>query len=560
MVRLISGLGLIVFASTAFPFDLTIKDKTLVSLSGSVSWELQWDKVTGKDQGRPEWVNTFTFTPSISFFKIPIPLDFLFTLSSLESAIRQPFNKFNLHFRRPWLDFYLGDAYPSYSEYTLNGIRIRGGSIDLNSGIFRFGITYGETKRAVEASDTTDASYRQMLYGGRIGVGRSEGSYIDFIFLKAKDDPNSIEPPVTEIRYDGDTLVDSLETILPQENVVAGIKGGLSLAKGAVKIGGELSASALTRDSRSMPMSVPNYPEWANTIMEPKLSTSVDFAANVKVDISFSSTSFSGSYKYVGPGYNSLGSPYLTNDIQGFSLSASQGLWNNQVSLNASFDEAQDNLLGLKSATTTTLVASFNIFIAVGMLPYLSFGYNSYSLHNDDPNDSLRVDNITQSYTANTGTSFNLMGMEHSLNLSYSLQRYRDRSPFAWLSSNYDLSMWMFSFNTNFKIPLSLSWSFGLSQNRSEAGDYEDIYSGNVSLSYRMFGDKLSNSLDINFDETKGKGIENRRWGISLRSDYNLPVLGNLSGSIERIVYSDKIEPVENYQEFVVRVSFSRTF
>jgi len=399
-----------------------------------------------------------------------------------------------------------------------------------------------------------------MLYGGRIGVGRSGGSYIDFIFLKAKDDPNSIEPPVTEIRYDGDTLVDSLETVLPQENVVAGIKGGLSLAKGAVKIGGELSANALTRDLRSMPMSVPNYPEWANIIMEPKLSTSVDFAANVGVDISFSSTSFSGSYKYVGPGYNSLGSPYLTSDIQGFSLSASQGLWNNQVSLNASFDKAQDNLLGLKSATTTTLVASFNIFIAVGMLPYISFGYNSYSLHNDDPNDSLRVDNITQSYTANTGTSFNLMGMEHSLNLSYSLQRYRDRSPFAWLSSNYDLSMWMFSFNTNFKIPLSLSWSFGLSQNRSEAGDYEDIYSGNVSLSYRMFGDKLSNSLDINFDETKGKGIRNRRWGIRLRSDYNLPVLGNLSGSIERIVYSDKIEPVENYQEFVVRVSFSRTF
>ena len=105
MVRLIVSLGLIVFASTAF-FDLTIKDKTIVSLSGQVSWELQWDKVTGKDQGRPEWVNTFTFTPSISFFKIPIPLDFLFTLSSLESATRQPFNRFNLHFRRPWLDLY----------------------------------------------------------------------------------------------------------------------------------------------------------------------------------------------------------------------------------------------------------------------------------------------------------------------------------------------------------------------------------------------------------------------------------------------------------------------
>jgi len=555
MVRII--LGLIVFASTALSFDLTIKDKTLVSLSGSVSWELQWDKVTGKDQGRPEWVNTFTFTPSISFFKIPIPLDFLFTLSSLESATRQPFNRFNFHFGRPWLDFYLGDAHPSYSEYTLNGVLVRGGSIDLNPGIFRFGIAYGETKRGVEASDT----YRQMLYGGRIGVGRSGGSYIDFIFLKAKDDSNSIDVPITETRYDGDTLVDSLETLLPQENVVAGIKGELSLAKGIVKMGGELSGSAFTRDLRSMPMSVPNYPEWANTIMEPKLSTSVDFAANAGVDISFSSTSFSGSYKYVGPGYNSLGSPYLTNDIQGFSLSASQGLWNNQISLSASFDRTQDNLLGLKSATTTTLVPSFNLSIAIGMLPYLSFGYNSYSLRNNDPKDSLRVDNITQSYTANTGLSFNLLGMGHSLNLSYSLQNYRDRSPFAQLSSDYDLNIWMFSFNTSFKIPLSLSWGVGLSQNRPKAGDdYEDIYSGNIGLSYGMFENRLSNSLGINFDNTKGKDIENRRWGVSLRSDYNLPVLGNLSGSIERIVYSDEIEPLEDYQEFVVRFSFSRTF
>lgn len=530
-----------------------------MSFSGSISWDLQYNKITGKNQGIPEWTNTFTFTPSISFYKLPI--DFLFILSSLESRIRQPFNRFSIHIKKPWLDLYLGDAHPSYSTYTLNGILVRGGSVDLSTNVFRFGITYGETRRAVEASDSSNASYKQILFGGRIGIGSRKGSYIDLIFIKAKDDTNSIKTPTTELRYNGDTLIDTVGTLLPQENAVVGLKGQLSLAGGIVKIGSEISGSAFTRDIRIIAIDIPGYPKFANSIIRPRLSTSVDLAGKIEVGITFSSTSLSGTYKYIGPGYYTLGNPNLINDIKGFSFSISQRLWDNQILLNAGFDRTRDNLLGLKNATTTTETPNFNVVVALEGLPSISLNYNSYTLTNDASIDSLKVDNMSRSFSMNINAGFKFLGLEHSSNISYSMQKYRDRAPLVQSSPNYDMDTWMFSFNTDFNIPLSLSWGVEFSQDKQYVwGNNKKIFSGNIDLSFRMFEDKLSNSLGVTFDETKGNDIKNQKWGISLRSNCELPVLGNISVTVEKTGYSDLVNPSEKYQEFTVRLHISRSF
>lgn len=47
---------LLIFTLTAFPSDSSVKEKAPVSISGTVTAEIQYDKVSGKDQGRPEWI------------------------------------------------------------------------------------------------------------------------------------------------------------------------------------------------------------------------------------------------------------------------------------------------------------------------------------------------------------------------------------------------------------------------------------------------------------------------------------------------------------------------
>lgn len=120
LTRLLSFI--ILFQVQALLFAQSLRRK--VSLSGDLRVELKYDGIRGKQQGRPRWIQTITFKPNIIIPKLPA-LNFLLKLSSLEETIRQPFNRINLHVSKKWGVFYLGDAYPVFSKYSLNGILVR---------------------------------------------------------------------------------------------------------------------------------------------------------------------------------------------------------------------------------------------------------------------------------------------------------------------------------------------------------------------------------------------------------------------------------------------------
>lgn len=100
---------------------------------------------------------------------------------------------------------------------------------------------YGRMLRAVQPDTTSDKgstpSYERMGYGFKAHYGNAK-YFGEISLFHAKDDSASI-------RY-----IPEEENILPQENLVVSIGGGLTFFK-KMLVKGELASSALTRDLRT---------------------------------------------------------------------------------------------------------------------------------------------------------------------------------------------------------------------------------------------------------------------------------------------------------------------
>ncbi|MCH7762074.1 hypothetical protein IIA15_11875, partial [candidate division TA06 bacterium] len=96
---------------------------TPIKFSGIVRYDNQYDGIDGKDQGRPKWIRTLVLNPSLSIFGYA--LDFPLTFSTLESEIRQPFNRFNLHIGRDWSELDTLGTYKNLSRYAPSGTLLR---------------------------------------------------------------------------------------------------------------------------------------------------------------------------------------------------------------------------------------------------------------------------------------------------------------------------------------------------------------------------------------------------------------------------------------------------
>jgi hypothetical protein len=97
-----------------------------------------------------------------------------------------------------------------------------GAGIELSPGKFRFGFLYGRINRAVEedvtAVEPVTPAFKRTGYAARIGYG-TETSHLDFIFLKAKDDANSLDS------------IPKQTVILPAENAVLGLSSKLKFSE-----------------------------------------------------------------------------------------------------------------------------------------------------------------------------------------------------------------------------------------------------------------------------------------------------------------------------------------
>jgi hypothetical protein len=494
-----------------------------LQFSGTATMYGEYGWVTGDSLVEPRPELRFNVNPSLSLFGFPIGLDML--LSTQENPLRQQLDKFKLFLNpKKWLEsqtnlsgfalslkgLELGSCNPSWTPYTLSGAPVFGGAVELTPSILYVAAAAGRNQRRVPVSDSTQGSYARMLYSGRFGFGKKEGTHFYLTALYAGDDTI---PPAGNWRPNPNDTTDTYEVVRPQENYVMGAEFNLDLAKGAFRLESEVTGSELTRDKR-LPIEKWDWmPGWAANTLKPRMSSSFDYAFKAKPSLNVLDTKVHGKVEFVGPGYQSLGAPGLRNDNMAIGAGIERSFLDNAVSVSAAYTSERDNLLRgnvtdssdrvvrvltLKSTTTRFANWEASLGLTFPNMPYLQVGYYPYT-QSSDSLDSMAVVASTRTTAGNVvsvsaGHSFQTGKVSHSPGLSFSYNDVRGPASDSADNTSLDASL---NYGLGFEFPLSLSASCGYSRSEAvTAAEPDSRLYFDVSPSYTLF-EKWSHSLSV---------------------------------------------------------------
>lgn len=396
-------------------------------LSGTIEVGGELYGADGIDARRPGASSRLAIRPTLTLFgEFSVGLDIL--VSTEGSELRQNMSQFGINPRWGWGQLHLGDFSNSLSEYTMGNVRIRGGGLELTPGPLRFAVQGGRVQRAVSARGD-DVTFQRNLVAARLGFGEEDGSYFDLHLLKADDDLDSVE---RELLVLDTTLADTIPEGLrpqvgtrPQENLVAGAAGQLDLFGGAFSVSGEAAAALITRDKLSPEVSLDSVGTAAalSGLQEFRLSTSGDFAYRVDAELGRGGWGLEGGYEYIGPGYVSLGLPYLINDRRAFNVGGRLTVLGNALSLQGRFRQQRNNLLDQKEHTTSRNIFSATASVRASQRVTANLTVTGNTIRNDAELASAALDNTSIAVATNAAITTDLFGKASAVTLGYTLSR-----------------------------------------------------------------------------------------------------------------------------------------
>ncbi|MBD3285053.1 hypothetical protein GF359_01645 [candidate division WOR-3 bacterium] len=499
----------------------------------------------------------FRFRPKMKFWGMPLNLNFL--LSSYEVDFRQPFNRFkfslpslsmpDLKFNAPWLELQLVDANPTYSAFSIEGMNVRGGAVDLKPGKFRLSVTGGQVQRGIVSSDTTDVAYLRWLYAGRLGWGKEEESHLHFHYLKAWDDSTSISDN-TEIVTDS-LYTDTVQVDYPEENAVATLEGKVALLDGKLSFDGELAGSAFSRNTESSEIDN-EYVNWIpEFIFTPRWSSQVGWAGRLGTELSIDNTEVELELEQVNWGFESAGITSLDQDTRTVRASFSQFFIKPfPISCMGSADIARNNLDGMDFETTR-----YNMgFVYLGLFPQkapdLSLTYVPYFSKTDDEG-ILVSDYRMHSIIANSSYNFEMGERPQRLSLNLTLSSDKDEINADTGSFSVDVGAIV---NHELLDNLTLFWNAGEKSTIDSDDEISHKYLGGLGYTLLLW---------------------DRRWRTTARVDFQTAVnrpedrlFANLSSSIEvfegfdvklttRFTTYHSKDDEDDYTEFLGRAELS---
>jgi hypothetical protein len=382
----------------------------------------------GQVARRPSSTGRLFFRPSVTFFN-SFSLNFDFLLSTEGSNARQDINQLGINPTWGWGRAHVGDFSESFSPYTLSGILIRGSGISINPGIFRLSAVGGFTKRAVEGGAETGA-YDRYLYGGKIGLGREEGSFFDLVFLRARDKGSSLSqsvPPSSADSLNPATPAPMPYEITPQENLLVGAIAKFSLFDDHLSWRTEADGSLFTRDMGGRPDTTIKLPGFVKGIYKPNLSSSADVAVSSEMNVNLPSVGLRAAYRYIGPGYASLGVGTLPNDVQEFFFSPTVRFAGGSISLD--WLHQNDNLAHQKLFTQTRNIYNGNLGFQATRNWYSSFMGNYSATGNNSTNDTTKVDFTNLLLGTSQTVTFEQGSPVQNIMVYFSYQHSGDDSP-----------------------------------------------------------------------------------------------------------------------------------
>lgn len=444
----------------------------------------------------------------------------------------------------PWLKIFsyfdnlgLGETYPNYTSYTVNGVKMTGADISFNPGIMYFAISGLNNLEAIPGT-----TYSRKMLAGSLGVGSKEKSHFHFNMMKAWDNENSIDP----------NTITNYAT--PQENIVFGTDASYSFIQDQLTVKGEANGSMLTRNVTSPDLVSEDLPEFVKNFLDPKISSQFDFMFTLSSDFKSKDvgTNAEISYVFVGPGYVSLGAPNIRQDIQSIKFKVSQPFDNKRILATVYYKLDKNNLAQLNPTTSTSMGLGFNLKVNYKNLPYIIVDYRPNSVSNDAPDGSLLYfKNNSNVFSFTMGINQNTKRYVNSMNLIFTSNSSSSNSAV----SDYTINSFTGSDNITFlKFPLTISGSAGYTDNK--ALNSVNSFLLDLSAGYN-FMEKWNNTLGITYyDEEQ----TNSKTSLYFNSSYSLSNYLNLNFNLMKDIYREKVIQYGAYDNLTIRAGVTSSF
>ncbi|MCO5248201.1 MAG: hypothetical protein M9887_04545 [Chitinophagales bacterium] len=402
-----------------------IKEKKPFEISGSVGAGTNFyaSNETYKSRDPFNWNLYGNVNMKIYGFELP----FSFSVAQFSTSYTVPFTQLGMSPTYKWIKVHVGYRTMSLNPFVFDGQTFLGGGVELSPGKFKIGGFYGRLNKAVSEDTTADRrvepQYSRVGYGIKAAYEGSHGSFGVQLF-HAKDNEKSVK-----------TIIDTLNTIFPQENTVIGSNWSVSIGK-VLSFTGNIGVSMLNRNSfypetdASTDLGMPGFVSKLNSS---NATTTFSFAGRTGISLSLKPIKLAVNYQRIQPDYVSLGMPYTVNDVETYSATASTTLFKGKLNLNGAFNNQHNNLSKSLISEVQSRVGNLNIFANLGKHFNISGNGTLAKVEQKDGiielSDSVKMNQMMVSYMVSPNLTFSSDNIQHNVNTTATYTNLYDKNP-----------------------------------------------------------------------------------------------------------------------------------
>lgn len=479
------------------------------------------------------WSANVNLTASVYGFSIP----FSAVLTNGKMSVANSFNQFGLSPTYKWLTLHGGYRQYSYSPFTVAGQTFLGGGFELRPWFLRLGLFGGRLRKAYEMDSTlifqqnipgsyplnistvngqnfysTQTSYSRWGWGSKLGFGK-DNNYVDFIFFKGYDSPNSLKNQKSKLH------------LAPEENIVLGLNIFQRFAK-HFSLGLNGAASVYTFDATANPIEDDfEMKELVNKLIPITPTTQFQWAAEANFNISYPNFTLNTTYKRVQPNFRSMGiNSYLT-DMSYLSIQPSWSMAKQRIRFMNMLQFQSDNLNGYKMLTSKRKMINSSVSLNLSNNFGLDINFNHNNLSQQKAKasvpDSVHASQKSNSFTFSPRYVYGSSKLSSATSLITSFTKMNNTIPGGMKNDIQNI----YATLNNTLMLMSSGWNFtgGLNYNSAKTSlNNLQSYGFVAGISKSVLDNKLSlsNSNTLLWNVLDGKPNGNT-YSIDLNGFYN---------------------------------------
>jgi len=433
---------------------------------------------------------------------VQVPVSFSF--NQLGNNVSSPFNLYGASPYWKWVKLHLGHRSLSFSPFVYSGRAFQGVGVELTPGKFSFTAFHGRMQNLYVIRDTLAAgafvlpSYDRWITGAKIGLG-NRNNRVEIMAVRIKDE--NIGDSVFVHRT-------------PVENWVLGMDGNFRLWR-KFFLEYNLATSLFTSDqTASKPGELSGIEQSISNTITLTTGSRLSWAGMVFAGYNYKGRKLGVSYRRVDPFYSSLGTNYIQNDIQNFTVTFGWPFLKRRLRVRGSTGIQTDNLQNQKSYTSQRVIGSLTTSYFPSDQFNLILRYSNYQHESQagliQVNDTFRILTITHNaYLASRVGLWKNDSHQLSLNINAFRNQVVDEAAIGGRNANF--SGWGGSAQFRYQyVPRALLLGPTFNVNRYQFSEYTE---GRVGAGFfvqkSFFDQKLSAHIHYQINQNQYDGLSN---------------------------------------------------